>query len=79
MAAAGEFLNTRELNQLNKNNASKSNIVQEFGGSSRIRNKYDGFAADPESIRHAKTTYFLGTSEIREVIGVAEGACSSTA
>ena len=40
-------------------NSSKSNIIENVDGALKICNKYEGFAADPESIRHAKTPYFF--------------------
>ena len=60
-------------------NAHSSKGFDVVDGTIKICNKYENFAADPESIRHAKTPYFLKVSKIREVICFTEGAFSETA
>ena len=69
----GGFLNLKNAR------ASKSNTSEEVDGILRIRNKYESFSVDPESIRRAKTPYFPNVSKIRGVIFVMEGVCSATA
>ena len=49
----------REFPQFKISNASKTNIVEELDGSLRLVDKYEGFAADPDSIKQAKTPIFL--------------------
>ena len=73
MEAMWGFLNMREFSQFKNNNASKTNLVGELDGPLRLVSKYEGFAADPDSIKHAKTPYFLKISKMREAIYVAEG------
>ena len=49
----------REFSQFKNSNASKTNVVEELDGSLRLVHKYEGFVADPDSIKRAKTPIFL--------------------
>ena len=51
-----------------KNNGHKEKILTVSDGDLKIVNEFGHFPADPDSIKHAKTPYFLKISEIREAI-----------
>ena len=62
----------KEFGTLKNANSSKSNVLDIVDGTLKLCSKYEGFAADPESTRHAKNSIFLESLENREVIYVAE-------
>ena len=62
----------REFPQF-KNNSSRKKLVTASEGPLKIVNEFYHFSADPDSVKHAKTPYFLKISKIREAIYVSEG------
>ena len=59
-----------------KNSSSKERLVTCGEWALKLVSEFDFFSADPESIKHAETPYFLKVSKIRESIYVSEGVCS---
>ena len=63
-ATWGKSINMKEFTTLKNENSSKSNIIENVDGTLHLCNKYEGFAADPESIRRAETPYFPKASKL---------------
>ena len=66
------FLNMSEYSIFN-NDHSKQESLTWADGSPEVINEFEQFSADSESIKPAKTPYFLKNSKIRKAIYVSEG------
>ena len=68
-------MNMRGFSQF-KNNSSKEKLVTFSEWPLKIVNEFGHFSADTDSIKQAKTPYFLKISKIREAIYFPEGVFS---